>query len=419
MEARSRSTITASTAARPRASPPRRSIPRRSTYRAPSFDSADPATYSYAAPERRVFGVGVRAGRLYYAVAAGLEIWSVALSPEGGFGTDARREIVVPPGSAATEISKITFDDQGRMILAERARADRRLRLRGADARGRWTRAALRHRRRGQRRSADLAARRRRIRDRLSRAICATVMAARRSATTTTRKASPIAALAAASCGRPAKRCVTPPIPLWRRSSQRRGRSTSVACRGTGSGSRVRATSRRCSACSPTTTTISTILARADTWAIWRFGASAARCCRADGCSPAGSSRICSPASTDWEGSLRAADLPAPAAAHVPPIKRSRAFIAAPKGPRPTPLANASLGVRTAPRTRWPRRFAASASIPRRLRPAAPSASAAPLRSPARDCWAARPIRRFWRRQFARRVSPNSRRRASACFANP
>ena len=87
----------------------------------PAFDSADPATYGYAAPERRVFGVGVRAGRLYYAVAAGLEIWSVALSPDGAFGADARREIVVPPGSTATEISKIAFDDQGRMILAERA----------------------------------------------------------------------------------------------------------------------------------------------------------------------------------------------------------------------------------------------------------------------------------------------------------
>ena len=29
----------------------------------PSFDSADPATYGYAAPERRVFGLGVRAGQ--------------------------------------------------------------------------------------------------------------------------------------------------------------------------------------------------------------------------------------------------------------------------------------------------------------------------------------------------------------------
>ncbi|MDR3419701.1 MAG: hypothetical protein P4L80_00400, partial [Xanthobacteraceae bacterium] len=87
----------------------------------PAFDSANPATYGYAAPERRVFGLGVRAGRLYYAVAAGLEIWSVALNPDGGFGKDARREIVVPPGSTATEISKIAFDDQGRMFLAERA----------------------------------------------------------------------------------------------------------------------------------------------------------------------------------------------------------------------------------------------------------------------------------------------------------
>jgi len=87
----------------------------------PNFDSADPATWGYAAPERRVFGLGVRGGRLYYAVAGGLEIWSVSIRPDGGFGKDARRDIVVPPGTGATEISRITFDDQGRMYLAERA----------------------------------------------------------------------------------------------------------------------------------------------------------------------------------------------------------------------------------------------------------------------------------------------------------
>ena len=63
----------------------------------------------------------VHAGRLYYAVAEGLQIWSVAIAPDGAFGTDARLEIRVPPGQGATEISKITFDDQGRMLLAERA----------------------------------------------------------------------------------------------------------------------------------------------------------------------------------------------------------------------------------------------------------------------------------------------------------
>lgn len=86
----------------------------------PKFDSEQPATWSYAPPERLVFGLGVFRGRLYYAVTAGLQIWSVGLSPDGSFANDATREIDVPPAAGPTEISKITFDDQGRMFLAER-----------------------------------------------------------------------------------------------------------------------------------------------------------------------------------------------------------------------------------------------------------------------------------------------------------
>jgi hypothetical protein len=49
-----------------------------------------------------------------------LQVWSVAIMPDGSFGTDARIEMTVPPGQSASEISKITFDDQGRMLIAER-----------------------------------------------------------------------------------------------------------------------------------------------------------------------------------------------------------------------------------------------------------------------------------------------------------
>ena len=59
-------------------------------------------------------------GRLYYAVADGLAVWSVSIAPDGSFGTDARIELQVPPGLGPTEISKIVFDDPG-MLLAERA----------------------------------------------------------------------------------------------------------------------------------------------------------------------------------------------------------------------------------------------------------------------------------------------------------
>jgi hypothetical protein len=84
------------------------------------FRTDDPATWGYAPPERRVFGLAIHAGRLFYAVAEGLQIWSVGVMPDGSFAPDARMEVTVPPGSGATEISKIAFDGQGRMLLAER-----------------------------------------------------------------------------------------------------------------------------------------------------------------------------------------------------------------------------------------------------------------------------------------------------------
>ncbi len=86
----------------------------------PAFDSGDPATWNYAAPERRIFGLGILDHRLYYAVAAGLQIWSVGLGPDGSFGSDPTLEIAVPPTAGPSEISKIVFDEQGRMVLAER-----------------------------------------------------------------------------------------------------------------------------------------------------------------------------------------------------------------------------------------------------------------------------------------------------------
>jgi len=86
----------------------------------PQFDSGDPSTWKLAAPERRVFGLAVHGGRLYYAVADGLQIWSVGVQPDGSFGADAVIELAAPPAAGPTEISKITFDDQGRMLLAER-----------------------------------------------------------------------------------------------------------------------------------------------------------------------------------------------------------------------------------------------------------------------------------------------------------
>ena len=84
------------------------------------FDSADPNTWNYAVPARRVFGLAVHQHRLYYAVADSLQVWSVGLNVDGSFGGDAVIELAVPPAAGPTEISKITFDEQGRMFVAER-----------------------------------------------------------------------------------------------------------------------------------------------------------------------------------------------------------------------------------------------------------------------------------------------------------
>jgi hypothetical protein len=85
----------------------------------PKFSTENPATWGYAVPERLVFGLGVKGGRLYYAVAGGLQVWSVAIAPDG-LGSDPRIEVAVPAAKSATEISKIVFDDQGRMYLSDR-----------------------------------------------------------------------------------------------------------------------------------------------------------------------------------------------------------------------------------------------------------------------------------------------------------
>ena len=86
----------------------------------PQFDSTRPETWGYAAPERRVFGLATHDHRLYYAVAEGLRVWSVGLNADGSFGADARIEVAVAPAAGPSEISRIIFDDEGRMYLAER-----------------------------------------------------------------------------------------------------------------------------------------------------------------------------------------------------------------------------------------------------------------------------------------------------------
>ena len=90
----------------------------------PEFKTTDSSTWGYAPALRRVYGLAVRDGRLYYGLADGPSIWSVEIKVDGNFGT-VRWEVTLPTdGSAqegAVDISKITFTKDGRMIAAERA----------------------------------------------------------------------------------------------------------------------------------------------------------------------------------------------------------------------------------------------------------------------------------------------------------
>ncbi|MEI9899073.1 MAG: hypothetical protein WDN31_01970 [Hyphomicrobium sp.] len=60
----------------------------------PAFNAADPATWGFTQPQRRIDALAVHDGRLFYAVAEGPEIWSVGLNA-GDFLTDARLEVKV------------------------------------------------------------------------------------------------------------------------------------------------------------------------------------------------------------------------------------------------------------------------------------------------------------------------------------
>ena len=86
----------------------------------PSFNSEDPSTWGITQPERKVYGLAVHGGRLYYSVAAGPQIWSVGINDDGSFGAP-RWELDVNGLPAQSEITSISFDGQGRMILAQRA----------------------------------------------------------------------------------------------------------------------------------------------------------------------------------------------------------------------------------------------------------------------------------------------------------
>ncbi len=89
----------------------------------PAFTTDSPASWGFAPPARRVFALAVYNNRLYYSVAQGPQVWSAGIRPSGSIpGSDARLEVEVPSLADGVEITSITFDQQGRMYLAERGR---------------------------------------------------------------------------------------------------------------------------------------------------------------------------------------------------------------------------------------------------------------------------------------------------------
>ncbi len=93
---------------------------RRADITNPAFDAEDSNSWGLTAPGRRVWGLAVHGGRLYYAVEEGPQIWSIAITADGGFGSDPRWELDVPSDPSPYPVSDIAFQSNGRMLLAQR-----------------------------------------------------------------------------------------------------------------------------------------------------------------------------------------------------------------------------------------------------------------------------------------------------------
>jgi hypothetical protein len=85
--------------------------------KSPAFDTLDPGTWGFTAEERRVHGMAIQGGRLYYAVAR--QVWSVGIS-QTGFSGDARWEFDADALPGDGPITDMLFDKQGRIYLAQR-----------------------------------------------------------------------------------------------------------------------------------------------------------------------------------------------------------------------------------------------------------------------------------------------------------
>lgn len=90
-----------------------------------AFDSEDPDTWGYTQDERRVWGVAVHGGRLYYAVGEKAEVWSIGIARDGTFAGDPRWELTVT-AEEDDAVTDIAFDVRGFMYLAQRGEIENR-----------------------------------------------------------------------------------------------------------------------------------------------------------------------------------------------------------------------------------------------------------------------------------------------------
>ena len=83
-----------------------------------AFDIEKPATWGVTQKERRVHGMAVHQGRLFYT--ADRQVWSIGIKADGSFSGDVRWELDVQTSRPDSQLSDMLFDGEGRMYVAER-----------------------------------------------------------------------------------------------------------------------------------------------------------------------------------------------------------------------------------------------------------------------------------------------------------
>lgn len=93
--------------------------------RGAAFDTEETRTWGYTQEERRIYGLAVHGGRLYYAVGEEAEIWSIGIARDGTFAGDPRWELTVD-AEEDLPVTDIAFDTKGFMYLAQRGEIENR-----------------------------------------------------------------------------------------------------------------------------------------------------------------------------------------------------------------------------------------------------------------------------------------------------